>query len=81
MVNIQSSCKITQTTTISLISGLRLKGKKRNKTEFLSKYYDSGICPFRHINPSIHTQYYSLVPQKDQGIILPLNVVLRMLIF
>lgn len=73
MVNIQSSCKITQTTTISFISGLRLKGK-RNKAEYLSRYYDSGICPFRHINPLLtHTKntYYSFVPQKHQDIALP----------
>lgn len=82
MVNIQSSCKITQTTTISFILGLWLKGKKKNKDENLSRFYDSGICLFKYITPLLtqtkNTQYW-LVPKGHKGIILPLNVVLKML--
>ena len=84
MVSIQSSCKITQTTTISFISGLWLKGKKQNKVEIFSRFYDSSLCLFKYINPllthTMNTQYW-LVPKRHEGIILALNVALKMLTF
>lgn len=43
MVNIKSSCKTIQTTTISFISGLRLKGKKKKQDRISIQV----LCP-RH---------------------------------
>ena len=52
--------------------------------EKFSRFYDSSLCLFKNINPllthTMNTQYW-LVPKGHQGIILALNVVLKMLAF
>lgn len=67
MVSIQSSCKITQTTTISFISGLWLQGKKKkkNKVENFSRFYDSST-PVQVYKPppDPHHEYPILVSTK-----------------
>ena len=57
MVSIQSSCKITQTTTISFISGLWLKGKKKNtKLNIFQDFMTQAYACFKYTNPLLtHT--------------------------
>ena len=70
MVSIQSSCKITQTTTISFISGLWIQGKKKKKKKKtrLKNFQDfmTRLRLFKYINPllthTMNTQYW-LVPK------------------